>query len=421
MFSRATYTTGAPGSWTITIIKTLSVDESNFLLKPVFFRGNVYAWANRGSETLGRADLYVYDGTTFEKYLSDTQYPKARRMFARENEIIYAEDQGDGVAIKSFNGSSVKTLKKIESAEGGTQWNTVQYNTTQYGAGSELITSPFYGVEFEDRFMFSLKSTSATNYLHTYEGQDSNGKDSFSRILQLDDVGSNYASFGTFQKTIWTGDTKGRLRKLQNEFSASGELTSSNIDVNLPNLQKLWVNMEVIHKPLPSETSMTVKVIDDGGSEYSATLDATTGGTGSSVSKFTFKNVAIPAIQYGLLTKKLTYKITLNGIPSKSPSIKDVNMRYYVQNDEKNRWKIGVLCLDSMELLDETENSLTGAQTIDALEVTLAKNTMITFEDIDQTSYDVLIDNNRPPVKTNWIEPETGNEMAIFTINLLEA
>jgi len=419
-FSRAIYTTGGPGSWEVTTIKTLSVDETNFLLKPVHWRGNVYVWCNRGSETLGRSDLYVYDGTLFEKFLTDVQYPKARRMFARENDMIYAEDQGNGVAIKSFNGSSITELTKIESVPGGTQWGTVQYNTTQYGAGSEQITSPFYAIDFEGRTLFSLKSTSATNYIYTHEGQDENGKESFSRISLLDVLGSNYASFGNFQKTIWIGDTDGRIRKLQDDYVDSGVLTSSNIDVNTPNLDKLWQDIELITTPLPENTSITIQFSGDSGSLFNATLQSGSGLTGSVSSKYDFKDATIPEIANALLSQRLTYKVIINGTPSKTPIIRDVNIRYFVQYDPKNRWKMTIPCLDNIELLDETESGNLGSEWIDLLETILAKKVIISFEDIDQTAYDVIVDKDRPFLKEHWIETETGNEQAQFTINLLE-
>lgn len=418
VFSRATFTTGGPGSWSVTVIKTLSVDETNFLLKPVVFRGFVYVWCNRGSQTLGRADLYIYDSTNFTRYLYDQAYPKAVNMIARENELIFAEDQITGIAIKSFNGSTVKSLGIIESVPGGTMWGTVQYNTTQYGAGSELITSPFEGAEWEDRFIFSIKSTSAQNYIYTYEGQGDDGEGVFSRINLLDSLGSNYTSFSSFQKTVWIGDTKGKLRKLQNDYIFSGVLTSSELDMNLPNLKKLFVDFQILHRSLPTNCTITVDFSSGDGNFYSATAKSETGGTGSLSSEFNFANTAIPAIANGLVTEKITYKITIKGIPNDTPIIRDINIRYLVQPDKKHRWTMTIPCLDNIVLRDDTDNGFTGAFLIDQLEATLAKKTSITLIDIDQVSNTVLVDRNYH--KQSWIETDSGLENGLFTISLLE-
>lgn len=418
VFSRATFTTGGPGSWSVTIIKTLSVDETNFLLKPVAFRGFVYIWCNRGSSTLGRSDLYIYDSTNFNRYLFDQAYPKASNMIARENELIFAEDQTNGIAIKSFNGSTIKSLGILESTAGGTMWGTVQYNTTQYGAGSELLTSPFDGIDWEDRFIFSIKSTSTQNYVYTYEGQGDDGEGVFSRMNLLDSLGSNYTSFSSFQKTVWIGDTKGRLRKLQNDYVFSGILTSSELDMNLPNLKKLFVDFQILHRSLPTNCSITVEFASGDGNYYSATAKAGTGGTGSLISEFTFLNSSIPAIANGLVTEKLTYRITIKGIPNNTPVIRDINIRYFVQPDKKHRWTMTIPCLDNIVLRDNTDNGLTGAQLLDQLETTLAKKTNITFLDIDQSSNMVLVDRNYH--KQNWIETDSGLENGLITISLLE-
>lgn len=417
-FSRATYADAGAGTWTPTVIKTLSANETNFLLKPVVFRGIVYVWCNRGSQTLGRSDLYVYDATNFTRFLYDTAYPKATDMIARDNELIYAEDQGLGVAIKSFDGSSSTLLGIMESAPGGTQWGTVQYNTTQYGAGSELITSPFFGIDFEGRFGFSLKSTSTVNYIYTYEGQDDSGNGIFSRMNLLDSLGSNYTSFGQFQKAVWFGDSKGRLRKMQNDYVYSGQLISSELDVNLPNIKKLWATMDVLSVSLPSDTSMVVEFSASDGSWYTAPAHSGTGGTGAISSRFDLSSASIPYIANGIVTEKLNYRITLKGTTNSSPVVRDINIRYFSVPDRKHVWQMQLLCLDGIVLLNNTADTQGAESLIGAIDTTLAKNTTVTLDDYDGTSYTVLCDRNYE--KQSWIETDSGNQNAIYTVNLLE-
>lgn len=418
VFSRGTYADAGAGTWTITVIKTLSANETNFLLKPVVFRGVVYVWCNRGSQTLGRADLYVYDSTNFTRYKYDDAYPKAANMIARDNELIYAEDQNSGVAIKSFNGSSFTLLGIMESAPGGTQWGRVQYNVEQYGAGSEIISSPFFGIDFEGRFGFSLKSTSATNYIYTYEGQNDNGSGIFSRMNLIDSLGSNYTSFGAYQKGVWFGDTKGRLRKMQNDYVFSGQLISSEIDVNLPNIKKLWSTIDVLTSSFPANATVSVEFSLDGGQFFAGQTATGTGGTGSIKSRFNLLNTGIPAIANGAVTERMSYKITITGNSGNTPIIKDLNIRYFSVPDRKHVWQMQLLCLDNIVLLDNTPSTQSGSTLISLLDTTLAKNTTVSYVDYDGTTYTVLCDRNYG--KESWIEVDSGLVNAVYTINLLE-
>lgn len=178
-------------------------------------------------------------------------------------------------------------------------------------------------------------------------------------------TGSSWYSAFVFNNNLMGGDDTGYVYQTDfNTYQASGTMQTSYFEAALPNIDKKWRDLTLIHDALPTGTTIVADYKTDE-SDASWTNIGTANTVGALKTTFTFA--------VGFYSKKLSIKLTLTtSVSSSTPTVKVIDMRYVLVSDFKYLWKMKLACPDSMVWLDGTEPiSLTTTGAIAATDTTL--------------------------------------------------
>ncbi len=208
---------------------------------------------------------------------------------------------------------------------------------------------------------------------------------------------------------VGTGDD-GYVYKLSTtQYVSSGWYQSSYFDANLPSISKLYNAVTIRHDPLTTGQSISVyyrfKEAD------SWTLLGTSNTVGAEEKVLSFPS--------GTTSKKISLKVLLStSDTSTTPKLTETIMQYAIYPSLKWQWTIRVKAKTGISLLDKTTDSRTATQIRSELETLMDTQTLYTFVDVDETNYQVLINDID---STSWVvNKDTVNEDEII-LSLLEA
>lgn len=217
--------------------------------------------------------------------------------------------------------------------------------------------------------------------------------------------------------TLMIGTDNGYMLKLNKAiYAASGELQSSYFDAMLPSINKLHNQLIVQTDPLPVGTSVTVEY------KFKETDSWT------SLGVINTPDATSTAIDFptGTYSKKISYRYTLaTSDTSKTPVVRETVEKYTLFPDRKWMWNLrilvkGMTAKDKIILLDKTQDSRSGPTIRGLLETSQNTKKLMTFIDIDGTSYSVLFNSLD---EASWVinnTAEDANETSI-AISLIEA
>ena len=180
---------------------------------------------------------------------------------------------------------------------------------------------------------------------------------------------------------VATGDS-GYVYKVDTaNYATQGNVQMSYFDANLPSITKLFADVEVKHDPLPTGTNVKVYY------KFKESDSWTLLGTSDTVAG----ESKVMSFASGTNSKKITLKIELNTTDTtKSPKVTEVICRYALFPTRKWQWNMRLMAKKSLQLLDKTEETLTATQIRSNLETAQSATQLITFIDVDATSYSVL-------------------------------
>lgn len=169
-----------------------------------------------------------------------------------------------------------------------------------------------------------------------------------------------------------------------------GWYTSSDFDAGTPGLRKMW-NAIVVHVDLPTtDCSVYVEYSVDGGQTWVAVGSVTK--TNGLMTRYN-KSFRLSVAGGALTSTRFKYRLTLRTTNSTvSPQLRGVIVRYLPIPEPNWQWSMRLVLSESQELLDGTTRELNTAQLqakVDAIESAFRAQSLVTFEDIDQISWDV--------------------------------
>ena len=432
------------------------------------------------SQTNGNARLYSYNGTTWalEKIFNTTTESQITKL-AEFNSKLYAGVGPQGRVFEGTSPTSWTLSKDIDVPQKpGYIYAMKEYNGRLYvGGGSpELLPTNHYSgfwyvfdgttwtslypfdfttlrsFEFYDAFLFG---TTYHGHIYVYDTATLNPlfnfKDGFDLTVSIlnsqlfddkiyfllypqentneTDVGvwlfdrhglslahtvSGVTGFrcATVANNILffgTGDS-GYIYKLDtSNYAATGYVQTSYFDANLPSISKLYNSVIVQHDPLNAGESVVVYY------KFKESESWTTLGTSNTVAATT-KTMAFSA---GVVGNKISLKVELNtSNPATTPKVKEVVLQYKINPTRKWLWNMRIQAKTLQGLLDRTRDTLTADQIRSAIETAQNSQALVTFVDVDGTSYSALFDSLDAD---SWVINQGDTNEDTIQITLLEA
>jgi len=339
-------TVDAGANWTT--IKTFSATQSVYLKKPCVFKKKVFFFTSNGATSNAPCTLYVYDGLNVADIWT-TQHDVSDSMCVYGNKLWWAIKTQNHVTIYSFDGNVI---------------------TPEFQLNDASLDVPIYMIVWDDKLVVTFKDTAASsNHSIAYDG------DKWGKLTYLSTSANISCSLGVFNKILFYGTSAGNIYKLGTTFATSGTLDSSEIDMNLMNIDKLGLDIVVNFDKLPTNTSVAAYYqIDNSGSwvQAGATYATANGIRG------------VFPLTANLKFKKIQYRITLTSSDSAAtPKVKDVMIRYVPMPDVRYKWGMNVLAINSIRKLNAVLETSTGAQIMAALHSSKEKQQVLNFEDVD--------------------------------------
>lgn len=402
----------------------------------------------------GEARIYSYDGTTWTLEKTFTTATESQVMSLAEYGTTATLYAGVGPQARVYSSTNVTTWtlsKDINVPQNpGYVFRLKEYNGVLYAAGGnpEFISTKHYngfiytydGTTWSNLYPFTFTTLRSCEFydaylfLGTYHGHlfvyDTsslnpifNFKDLYNYAVMIADMkyfddklyialypqdNSNETNVG-----IWVYDRHGlslaytisgatgylALQNVNNDlvvatgddgyvykvdtanYATQGNVQMSYFDANLPSIPKLFADVEVKHDPLPTGTN--VKVYYKHKESDSWTLLGTSDTVAGESKVMSFAS--------GTNSKKITLKVELNTTDTtKSPKVTEVICRYALFPTRKWQWNMRLMAKKELQLLDKTAETLTATQIRSNLETAQSATQLITFIDVDATSYSVL-------------------------------
>jgi len=159
---------------------------------------------------------------------------------------------------------------------------------------------------------------------------------------------SSWYSAFVFNNNLMGGDDTGYVYQTDfNTYQASGTMQISYFEAQLPNIDKKWRDLTLIHEAIPTGCSILAEYKTDE-SDGSWTTIGTANTVGALKTTFTF--------DVAFYSKKISIRLTLiTSVPASTPVLKVIDMRYVLVSDFKYLWKMKLACPDNMVWLDGTE------------------------------------------------------------------
>lgn len=377
----------SPTSWTIS--KDIDVPQ-----KP----GYIYAL----KEYNGR----LYAGGGSPEFLYDKHY----------NGFWYVFDGTTWFSLYPFDFTELRTFEFYDAYLFGTTYHgqIYVYDTAtlnplfNFKDGLDYQVSINNAQLYDDKIYFALYPQDGTN--DTNVGVWVFDRHGLSLAHKVSGV-TGYRCMAVVNNTlmIGTGDD-GKVYKLDlNNYTTQGYLQTSYFDANLPSIDKLYNAVTVQHEPLASGQS--VKVYYRFKESDSWTLLGTSDTVASTEKTLTFTS--------GVYSKKISLKIELNtSDTAATPRIREYVLQYTLYPVRKWLWTMRIKVKSRLKLLDKTNEARTVATIRSDLESLVNSYQLITFVDIDGTSYSVLptdLDQN------SWVLNQADVNEDEVAISLLEA
>lgn len=331
-----------------TTVKTFSADETIYIKKPIVYLKKVFFFASKGASTSAPHTLYLYDGLNVLDFW-ETEHDVAVRPHVYLNRLWWVVIAKNYETVYSFDGSEIVP--------------EFQINDTNH-------TVPVNWCNFDDKMWLSFKHTQASsNYVIAYDGEK------WSKPLLITSTANEYYSMGVFKNNIYFCHNDGVVKNLATTYSASGTLDSSELDMNLMNIDKLGMDIIVNFDKLAANCSVRADYqLDNSGSwtQAGATFSTANG------------TRAIFPFAANTKFKKMQYRITLASSDGAStPVVKDVIIRYIPLADVRYKWGFDILAINDIRLLNSVKETKTGEQLIAELHNSKEKQQVLDFEDID--------------------------------------
>jgi len=208
---------------------------------------------------------------------------------------------------------------------------------------------------------------------------------------------------------IGTGDD-GYVYKLNPDvYVEQGWVQSSYFDANLPSIDKLYNEVSITYKPLP--TGASIKLYYRYKEEDSWTELGTANIDSSTTATFSFAA--------GSYSRKISLKYELNTTDtSVTPELNEVILKYSLFPQTKWLWSIRILCKNKPMLLDKTRDTRTAAQIRAELETEIATKELHTLIDLDGTTYTVLFNDLD---QNSWVINQDDGSESTIPISLIQA
>tara|TARA_Y100000310_G_scaffold342169_1_gene444089 strand:+ start:4437 stop:6239 length:1803 start_codon:yes stop_codon:yes gene_type:complete len=302
--------TGASDSWTD--IKTTG---GAFLCTRIIdFNNKAYFLFENTSDY--QVELWVYDGVSVEKVHSFNGIRFGN--IGVFNNILFISGQGaGGIEVYAFNESTVLPVF-IENDELNPD---LEYR--------------FLSVWRGKLHFGNLVSENGFTFVPQYDLKD----ESSNILIPLQSFRDNL-----FFSALDSGSGKDGVYKLDtSNYVASGSLQSSNIDMGLFGVDKLFGGITIYHDPLTTGTSIEIKVRVDSTTAFSALSVV---GSNSTVGSTSFDIEFLS----GNIGKKIEYELTLKtSTTANTPKVQDVVTRYILLPVSKRVWDISVLAADNIK------------------------------------------------------------------------
>lgn len=175
----------------------------------------------------------------------------------------------------------------------------------------------------------------------------------------------SWYSLSTFNNNLMAGNDDGYVYQTSTAtYISSGTLQTSYFEAALPSLEKHWRSISLHTVALPTGTSILVQYKTDESDASWTTID-TYDTVGATYEEFTFPDT--------IYSKKISFLLTFTtSVPSSTPSLTVMDVRYVISPTFKYLWKMKLACPDNIVWLDGTEPISTATSTISAGQTTLA-------------------------------------------------
>jgi hypothetical protein len=208
---------------------------------------------------------------------------------------------------------------------------------------------------------------------------------------------------------VGTGNNGYVYKLSETAYVEQGYLQSSYFDANLPSIDKLYSQIDLAFKPLPSGTNIKIyfKYKEDDSWTLLGTCDT---------DDSTEDSLPFPSASY---SKKISLKYEFNtNDTAQTPELNELILKYTLMPAIKWIWNVRILCKNNAILLDKTTDTRSAADIRSSLETELDTKELHTLTDLDGTTYTVLFND----LDTNsWvINQDDGSEVTI-PISLIEA
>lgn len=239
----------------------------------------------------------------------------------------------------------------------------------------------------------------------------------------LGDHTAFYTTLGVLERnnnsgdSVMLGDQAGNVYRIDEDAfdtAATSHVESSWIDMDLPNVQKMFRSMAFQCEDLPagSTVHMYYKLDDDSNSWTTLTF--------TNIAGETFVENQFPSSTVG---KRIKYKIELsNSVGTATPRVNDIIIKYIIAPDTKKRWTVGIVLSDEVVLLDGKRETKNARELRAALWESRKKKQVVEFQDTDGSVYDVLMNDlqvRSPGSLKTQIQDGEGPEFHAF-IELIE-
>ena len=261
---------------------------------------------------------------------------------------------------------------------------------------------------YDDKIYFGLYPQEGTN--DTNVGVWVFDRHGFSLAYKISGV-TGYRCMGVVNNilVIGTGDD-GKVYQLDlNNFTTQGYVQTSYFDANLPSIDKLYNAVTIQHAPL--ESGQSVKVYYRFKESDSWTLLGT-----SNTVDATSATLSFPSQTY---SKKISLKVELNtSDTAQAPEVTEYVLQYTLYPSVKWLWTVRILVKKNIKLQDNTLESRSATQIRSDLEGLISANKLISFVDVDGTTYNVLPTDLD---QTSWVINQNDVNENELALTLLEA
>lgn len=263
--------------------------------------------------------------------------------------FLYSYDEFTWEKVGSFEHTVIKSLEVYDNLLfiGTIKKAFYVYNTASVDKLFEFpwdvqVTSMF---KWDDKLALAIAPTPGSS-ASGYEGIYLFDRNGFHNAFTTSS--RSWYSVFVFNNNLMGGNDDGYVYQTANAtYQSSGTLQTSYHEAGLPNVDKKFRDLIVVHEALPTGCSITVEYkTDESDAAWTSLGSSSTVGATSATLTF----------PVGFYAKKISLRITLaTSVPGSTPTLKVTDMRYVLMPDFKYLWKMKLACPDNLVWLDGTE------------------------------------------------------------------